>query len=39
VERVGERQVKGARIGMHINGGGVGGVEKAFLGVDILETT
>ena len=35
--RAGERQVKGARIGMHINGGGVIGVEEAALGVDILE--
>jgi len=35
--RAGERQVKGARIGMHINGGGVIGVEEASLGVQILE--
>jgi acetyl-CoA acyltransferase len=31
------RQVKGARIGMNINGGGVIGVEEASLGVHILE--
>ncbi len=35
--RAGERQVKGARVGMHINGGGVIGVEEACLGVDILQ--
>jgi acetyl-CoA acetyltransferase len=35
--RAGERQVKGARIGMHINGGGVIGVEEASLGLQILE--
>lgn len=35
--RAGQRQVKGARIGMHINGGGVVGVEEASLGVHILE--
>ena len=35
--RAGQRQVKGARIGMHINGGGVVGVEEASLGIDILE--
>lgn len=34
--RAGERQVKGARTGMHINGGGVIGVEEAALGVHIL---
>ncbi len=31
------RQVKGAKIGMHFNGGGVIGVEEASLGVHILE--
>ncbi len=31
------RQVKGAKIGMHLNGGGVIGVEEASLGVHILE--
>ncbi len=36
-ERAGQRQVKGARVGMHINGGGVVGVEEASLGVHILE--
>lgn len=35
-ERAGERQVKGARIGMHINGGGVIGVEEAAMGVEII---
>jgi acetyl-CoA acetyltransferase len=35
-DRGGDRQVKGARIGMHINGGGVIGVEEAALGVHIL---
>jgi acetyl-CoA acyltransferase len=35
--RAGQRQVKGAKIGMHINGGGVVGVEEASLGVHILE--
>jgi acetyl-CoA acyltransferase len=35
--RAGERQVKGAKIGMHINGGGVVGAEEASLGIDILE--
>jgi len=33
----GERQVMGAKIGMHINGGGVIGVEEAAMGVEILE--
>jgi len=33
--RAGERQVKGARIGMQINGGGMIGVEEAALGVHI----
>lgn len=35
--RAGDRQVRGARIGMHINGGGVIGVEEAALGVHILQ--
>ena len=35
--RAGERQVKGAKIGMHINGGGVIGVEEAAMGVEILQ--
>jgi acetyl-CoA acyltransferase len=34
--RAGERQVKNARIGMHINGGGVIGVEEAAMGVEIF---
>lgn len=34
--RAGKRQVKGARTGMHINGGGVIGPEEASLGVHIL---
>jgi acetyl-CoA acyltransferase len=34
--RAGKRQVKGARIGMHINGGGVIGVEEAAMGVEIF---
>jgi acetyl-CoA acetyltransferase len=34
--RAGERQVKRARTGMHINGGGLIGVEEAALGVHIL---
>ena len=34
--RAGARQVKGAKIGMHINGGGVVGIEEAALGVHIL---
>ncbi len=34
--RAGERQVEGARIGMHINGGGVIGVEEAAVGVEII---
>ena len=33
--RAGERQVKGAKIGMQINGGGVIGVEEAALGAHI----
>jgi len=36
-ERAGARQVKGARIGMSINGGGVIGAEEASLCVHILE--
>lgn len=36
-DRAGDRQVKGARIGMHINGGGVIGVEEASLGIHILK--
>jgi len=35
--RAERRQVRGAKIGMHINGGGVIGVEEASLGVTILE--
>lgn len=35
--RAGDRQVKGAKIGMHINGGGVIGIEEASLGVEIFE--
>ena len=35
--RAGERQVKGARIGMTMNGGGVVGVEEASFAVHILE--
>jgi acetyl-CoA acetyltransferase len=35
--RGGERQVRGANIGMHINGGGVIGSEEAALGVHILK--
>ena len=34
--RAGARQVKGAKIGMQINGGGVIGVEEAALGLHIL---
>jgi acetyl-CoA acetyltransferase len=33
--RAGDRQVKGARVGMQINGGGLIGVEEAALGVHI----
>ena len=36
--RAGARQVKGARIGMQINGGGVIGVEEAAMGVHILQS-
>lgn len=35
--RAGKRQVVGARVGMHINGGGVIGVEEAALGAHILK--
>ena len=35
--RAGERQVKDARIGMTMNGGGVVGVEEASFGIHILE--
>ena len=35
--RAEKRQVKGANVGMHINGGGVIGVEEASLGVHILK--
>ncbi|MBN1572725.1 MAG: thiolase family protein [Deltaproteobacteria bacterium] len=35
--RAKKRQVRGARVGMHINGGGVIGVEEAALGVHILK--
>lgn len=38
-ERAGARQVKGARTGMQINGGGVIGVEEAALGVHIFRRT
>lgn len=34
--RAGERQVKGAKTGMQINGGGLVGIEEASLGVHIL---
>ncbi len=37
--RAGERQVKGAKIGMQINGGGLIGVEEAALGVHILRNS
>jgi acetyl-CoA acetyltransferase len=35
--RAGQRQVKNAKIGMHVNGGGLIGVEEAVLGIHILE--
>lgn len=33
----GQRQVKGAKIGMNVNGGGLIGVEEAAMGIHILE--
>jgi acetyl-CoA acetyltransferase len=35
--RAGQRQVKNAKIGMHVNGGGVIGAEEAVLGIHIME--
>ncbi|MGD0277244.1 MAG: thiolase family protein [Syntrophales bacterium] len=35
--RAGQRQVKNAKIGMNVNGGGLIGVEEAVLGIHILE--
>jgi len=35
--RAGQRQVKGAKMGMNVNGGGLIGVEEAAMGIHILE--